>query len=314
MRPPFRLRRLWPVLPVLAALALGAAFHSPAQAAATDVAAPAGAAVAYLTLPAPQTPRPGLISIDISRPDSLASTSPSGAGPAAPAAAPAVVDRSGPVQTAPRIYVVFVGSQWQDGPNSPAAAAIAATLTLYRGVGAGGYNGVLSQYRGAGASPALVAAWIDPQAPAATVNPLSDVARIIAAAAIPAGDNTQVDLIYPPGYTFTTPSDASATGYHSQASGVTYAAISSLPGDTGSLTVAESHEYDETVSDPLGDIAPDTGISNPAFAFGSTQSGRPLAEVADVCEDETPAVSGGIALARIYDAQNQACVAPTLAG
>jgi len=269
-----------------------------------------GAGIAYLPLPA--TENSNLIAIDINGSTQPTPQPASVSTSVAPQHVPVMIDQSGPVQTSPRIYVVFVGSYWQGGAGSEAATSIAETLRFYQRVGASEYNQVLAQYRGAGADARLVAAWIDPDAAAANADPPSELPFIINAAQIPAGTQTQVDLIYPPGFTFTAASESDAVAYHSWVDGVTFAAVSSIPGYDGSLTIAASHEYDETVSDPISSMDPSAGLANHAFGFAESARSSTILEVADVCQDFAPELSDGIALARIYDARAAACVAPSL--
>jgi hypothetical protein len=303
-----------PALTMLAGLAVGTALHTGAKA--TYVAQPQTVqAAAYIPLSLPEnTGNARLIPIDISRTAAPAPAGSSASAPAAPGATALLADKFGPIQTTPQIYVVFVGSQWQNSPSPSVTAAMTQTLAFYRGIAGSRYNQALSQYRGAGQTPQLVAAWIDLQTITTTVNPFTDVQRIVKTAGIPSGTNTQIDLIYPPNFTFTTSSESNAIGFHSSGDGVAYAAISYLSGDANSLTVTASHEYDETVTDPLGDVAPNSGVADPAFLFRTAESGQVWSEVADVCASSNPVLWNGIALARMYDAQTQTCVAPPLDG
>jgi hypothetical protein len=253
-----------------------------------------------------------LISIDINSMTPHSSSAASLSSAVAPDRVPLTVDDSGPVQTSPRIYVVFVGSYWRDRSNSEATTSMSQTLEFYRYVGKSSYNQVLAQYRGAGTNAELAGAWIDPDATATNADPAADLPYIVGSAQIPPGTQTQVDLIYPPGVNFSSESEPGAVGYHSWADGVTYAAVSSIPGYDGSLTVTASHEYDETVSDPITDSGTGSGLANHAFGFASSATSRTILEVADVCQDFDPVVSHGIALARMYDAQTATCVAPSL--
>jgi hypothetical protein len=310
-----RPRRVLVALLGLAGVGLGLGLHITAKAhdAATSTSANAtGPAIAYITLPTPESPK--LISVDIngSAPQNLQASALS--TPAAPERIPAVVDESGPVQTSPQIYVVFVGSYWQGGRGSQAATSMSQVLSFYQHVGASRYNQTLAQYRGAGTNAQLVRAWIDPDAMATTLDPVVSLPSIVSAAKIPTGTQTQVNLIYPPGSTFTIGSERDAVGYHSWADGVAYAAISSVPGYAGSLMVTASHEYDETVSDPISTIDPSTGLANHAFGFAASSTSPTIFEVADVCQNQEPAISDGIALARMYDLKTGTCVAPPLNG
>jgi hypothetical protein len=299
----------------LATIGLGMGLHITAKA--HDAAPPSsgaasGPAIAYL--PLTTTASPALIAIDINSTAQLQpSPQPASAStPTVPDPIPVVVDQSGPVQTRARIYVVFMGSYWQGGSGSDAATSMAQTLSFYRRVGTSQYNQVLAQYRGAGANAQLVGAWIQPAAAAWGDDPAASLPFILSAAHIPTALQTQVDLIYPPGFTFSDASEPGAVGYHSWADGVTYAAVSSMPNYPGSLTVTASHEYDETESDPVtgADAAP--GLPNHAFGFADSATSRTILEVADVCQDAAPVLSDGIAVARLYDARTATCVAPSL--
>jgi hypothetical protein len=307
-----RPRRVLLALIGLAAVGFGLSLHVTAKAReASTTATAAGPAIAYIPLPVTESSK--LISIDISTRTQPTPQPASTSTATAPERVPVVIDQSGPVQTSPRIYVVFVGDYWQDGAGTEAATSMSQTLNFYRHVGSSQYDRVLAQYRGAGANAQLVAAWIDADTEAtANADPMATLPFVINAARIPTGTQTQVDLIYPPGFTFTAASESGAVGYHSWADGVTFAAVSSVPGYSGSLTVTASHEYDETVSDPISDADPNAGLANHAFGFAASTHSRTILEVADVCQDLDPVHSHGVALARIYDAQTASCVAPGL--
>ena len=305
-----RPRRLLMALFGLAAIGLGLGLHITAKAhdaATTPVSGPV-----RVSIPLTTTQIPRLISIDINAASQQNSLPASQSAPTAPDRIPVTVDDSGPVQTSPRIYAVFVGNYWQGGRGSEAAISMSQTLGFYRHVGESKYNQVLAQYRGAGANARLAGAWIEADATDDGVDPVATLQFIMGAAQIPTGTQTQVDLIYPPGVTFSEASESAAVGYHSWANGVTYAAVSSLAGDAGTLTVTVSHEYVETVSDPITNTDSSSGFANHAFGFAASTTSQTILEVADVCEDVAPVVSEGMALARIFDARTATCVAPSL--
>ena len=284
-----RPRRFLMALLGLATIGLGMGLHITAKA--HDAAPPpsgsaSGPVIAYL--PLTTTASPALIAIDI---NSAGQPQPSPqpmsmSAATVPDPIPLVIDQSGPVQTGARIYVVFIGSYWQAGNGSDAEASMSQTLNFYRRVGTSQYNQVLAQYRGAGANSQLVGAWIQPDAAGWADDPAASLPSIISAAHIPTGLQTQVDLIYPPGFTFSDASEPGAVGYHSWADGVTYAAVSSVADYPGSLTVTASHEYDETELDPVTGAAAAPGLPNHAFGFADSATSRTILEVADVCETQ----------------------------
>lgn len=247
-------------------------------------------------------PAPRLQQIDLA----AVAPTPIGSAPAPEAQQAAVIDdMGGPVQTAPRIYVVFVGNDWLDSAGKPTSDA-ERTLTFFADVAGSAYDAGLQQYRGAGTDPKLVAAWVDPVSNGATVDPAGDVAHVVQQEKIPGGTDTQVVAVYPPGYTFATPTESGVGAYHAVSAGVPYAAISYAADLSNSLTQMLSHEYAETITDPL--VTGDGSVAAaPAFvATGAVRNN--YNELADLCGSQT----GDSPLAAYFDQRSSRCITPPL--
>ena len=202
-----------------------------------------------------------------------------------------------------------MGPGWRSS-NPSVERAKTSLLAFYQRLAGSQYNQLVSQYRGAGIDPQLVSAWIDPRPVPHQFSPTEDVARLVGQAHIPIGLNTQLVLAYPAGATFVTPGETGfGYAYHSYEDGVTFSALSYIKGAPEELVYAGSHEYTETVTDPLGNPADQTQTPpQPGFGFGAPQGGQ-IQEVADICENNGEVLSNGLAVAQVYDNVGQGCTA-----
>ena len=214
---------------------------------------------------------------------------------ALPRCTPPLLDHGGPVVHDPRVYLVFWGHLWSGDPGG----VVSAEQRLFRGLaGAGGtYNDILTDYHDdrdyVHIDTVLAGSWTDTADPAGTIDFPQLAGEAAHASAVNGWSNSSETVYFVLTQSGTpTPYRRSGTcGYHvpSTVSGATYLIATALwPSDQAgclngfgggntadAVTVASSHEYAETVTDPMLDA-------------WRTVDPAPV-EIGDLCEGLLPA-------------------------
>jgi hypothetical protein len=233
----------------------------------------------------------------------------------ADASTAAIVYQGGVVQHHPHVYLVFWGPKWS-GDTSGAEAAL---QTLFKGIDATAYKGILAQYTdgdGAAAqSTTLAGVWTDTSVPSFSSTEGGDEAQAEAERAVAANNWTpdadaQI-MVFPQqgsaidGFTTgDTTGDNAFCGWH-DFDGDINAAYALIPYQTDTAdngcdtpnadatTATASHEWAEMATDPQGD----------AWSTSADNS-----EVGDVCSGTAPDGPSGTSVQSLWSNAAGKCV------